>query len=532
MIALMLFAATVAVLAGLAALGAERGLRLARLPTRWAWAVSLAASLALPLVRPRLVAAPAALVTEIGGTPAIALPGSFAARAPAADERARELAVAGLLRRAEMALPRAWGAATLLLAAGIASAGWRLARRRRGWAEAEVAGERVLLSDAVGPAVVGVMRPRTVLPRWTLAWAGPQQRMIVRHEREHIAAHDPVLLFAGLCAVVAMPWNPAIWWQLSRLRLAVEVDCDARTLRGERDLAAYGRLLLEVGRHASRALVPVAAFSEPSSFLERRIRAMTDRIPRGRALRLLGWAALATTAAVSAAAIPAPPIVVAPPVAADTLPVLLDASAVARAMQAAYPPLLRDAGVTGTAVLRFRVDSRGVPGEAEVVRASHPAFADAAKRALREARFSAPRGGSAMVTLPFAFQLSGEAAIARRPAAPTPEPGGVLQLADVDRQPELVNRRAVSRALQAGYPPLLRDAGVQGQVVVSMRVGADGTLSAVSILSASHDAFREPALAAVAAMRFRPAERGRRAVPVRLSVPIVFSLSDEELLVR
>ena len=52
MIAWMCFAGTVAFLAGLAAHGAERGLRLPRWPARWAWAASLAASLILPFVLP------------------------------------------------------------------------------------------------------------------------------------------------------------------------------------------------------------------------------------------------------------------------------------------------------------------------------------------------------------------------------------------------------------------------------------------------------------------------------------------------
>jgi protein TonB len=136
-----------------------------------------------------------------------------------------------------------------------------------------------------------------------------------------------------------------------------------------------------------------------------------------------------------------------------------------------------------------------------------------------------------VVTLPFAFELSGGGApVARGPAPPQrPEPGGVLQLADVDRQPELANLETTRRMLETGYPPLLRDAGVQGSVVVSMVVDTDGTTRAASVISTSHDAFREPALAAVAAMRFRPAQRGGRAVPVRLSLPIEFRLSTGEM---
>jgi len=446
---------------------------------------------------------------------------------------APEAAVAGVLRRVEPALPWAWAAATALIWAGVGAAAWRLARQRRRWAHATVAGEAVLVSDALGPAVAGVVRPRIVLPRWTLAWAEPLQRMIVRHEREHVAAGDPALLLAGLCAAALMPWNPAVWWQLGRLRLAVEVDCDARTLRACGDVATYGRLLLEVGGRGPGSRVPLAAFSEPRSSLEWRIRAMTDRIPRRRALRLAGWATLGAAAVVCIAALPVPPsLVVLPPVAraaaADTSqPMLLNAAEVRRELSAEYPPLLRAAGIEGMAVLRFAIDAEGVPGPAELVRASHPAFGEAAQRVVAHSRWRTG-GGSATITLPFAFQLSrGEAAVPPNRVAivPSGEPGGVLQLDAVDQQPELLNRNDVWRLLEQGYPPMLRDAGVTGQVVVSLVVGADGAVHAPAVVSASHDAFREPALAAVAAMRFRPARKEGRAVPVRIRLPIEFQLS-------
>lgn len=548
MSAWMLFAAAAGALAGLVALAAERAFHLLRLPTRWAWAISLAASLALPLAVPRhaddpqaatpgtMRIAPAAAAAPASGSAGVRGDGR-AAVIPALGPALR--ALEPTLRAVEPALPWAWGAATLLAMAGLAAGAVRLSIRRRRWEPAMVAGERVLLSDDVGPAVFGFTRPRIVLPRWALAWPEARLRMIVRHEREHVAARDPaLLLLAGLVAAAVMPWSPAAWWQLRRLRLAVEMDCDARTLHGQADVAEYGRLLLDVGRRGRAGAAALAAFSEPRSFLERRIRAMTERIPRGRAPRLLGWAALGAAAAVCIAALPAPPLPLAPRAAtlaaADTLPRLLDPAAVRRAMVMEYPPLLRDAGVTGEVVLRFHIDARGVPGEAEVVRASHPAFAEAARRVLRQTRWSSPGSRGATITVPFAFQLAAGAGRVATPlpAAPRDEPPGTRALADVDRQPELLDAQATRLLLQQGYPPLLRDAGVQGSVVVSMVVGADGLVHAPRVVSASHDAFREPALAAAAAMRFRPARKDGRAVPVRLSLPIEFRLANGDAAAR
>jgi hypothetical protein len=73
-----------------------------------------------------------------------------------------------------------------------------------------------------------------------------------------------------------MPWNPAIWWAMRRLRLAVEIDCDQRVLGRGVDARHYATLLLTVGNRMSS--IPFAwatALGGSRSFLERRILAMT-----------------------------------------------------------------------------------------------------------------------------------------------------------------------------------------------------------------------------------------------------------------
>src|ERR1700749_3595481 len=70
-------------------------------------------------------------------------------------------------------LPWAWAASSglLLLATGAAAA--RLHRRRTRWAHQTLGGVAVLVSDDVGPAVVGLLQPRIVVPRWIVG-AGAQ----------------------------------------------------------------------------------------------------------------------------------------------------------------------------------------------------------------------------------------------------------------------------------------------------------------------------------------------------------------------
>jgi hypothetical protein len=113
-------------------------------------------------------------------------------------------------------------------------------------------GVPVVVTEAMGPATVGFWRSRVLIPRWVLALPGTQRQYVVRHEEEHRRAHDAQLLFLASLPLILMPWNAAIWWQLRRLCLAVELDCDNRVVAALGDAPAYGSLLLKVAEASSR----------------------------------------------------------------------------------------------------------------------------------------------------------------------------------------------------------------------------------------------------------------------------------------
>lgn len=299
----MLYCAAVVLVLVLGGAALERALRTYRLPTRWVWVGALLLTLAIPAAyrfapreAPPAPAAPrSAAVTGEGEriSPAALLSGEAASR---------RLDLAAL----ERPLRLAWGAAsgaTLLALLGMAAL---LRRRRRRWRSAELSGVPVLVSRDTGPAVIGLFRSRIVLPEWAVGTDLARRDLLLEHEQEHVRAGDPRLLALGLAVLVLTPWNPAVWWQLRRLRLAVEIDCDARVLRRRDDVRAYGSLLLEVGRRASGSPLAAAAFSEPTSFLERRIRIMT--LPRSRSpwARAAGFGALSVGLVVAACETPAP----------------------------------------------------------------------------------------------------------------------------------------------------------------------------------------------------------------------------------
>jgi hypothetical protein len=288
------------------ALALEKALRPLGRATRWVWAAALLLTLAIPAavrafgdLRPARVAGGDALtgarVVEL--KPGASLPRGSRPWWPEALDPAR-------LQRPLAGLWIGSSAAALL---GLAAMAGALRRRRRAWSSTEVDGVPVLVSADVGPAVVGLLRSRIVLPRWAVDADERARALVLAHEQEHVRAGDPRLLAVALAGAVLTPWNPAVWWQLKRLRLAVEVDCDARVLRNRADVHAYGSVLLEVGRRTSRTrLAASAAFAEPVSTLERRIRIMTAPRIRRPILRAAGFGAIAALLAAAACEAPMP----------------------------------------------------------------------------------------------------------------------------------------------------------------------------------------------------------------------------------
>lgn len=174
---------------------------------------------------------------------------------------------------------RIWLTATILLLAWGVTHLFRItllirsARKNSKDTPATVGGVPVVVTDSLGPATVGLFRSRVVLPRWVLTLPGVQRQYIVKHEAEHRRAHDAHLLFFLSLGLLLVPWNIALWWQLRRLRLAVEMDCDNRVVSALGDPHAYGQLLFRVAEASSRGWQLQPAFLG-SGLLEQRLKAL------------------------------------------------------------------------------------------------------------------------------------------------------------------------------------------------------------------------------------------------------------------
>jgi hypothetical protein len=208
------------------------------------------------------------------------------------------------------ALPRLWIALSLLLAGSTAVSAFLLAWRKRSWTSASMAGTQVLVARNAGPALAGLLFPRIVVPDWLLLETDETQRLVIAHERAHLAAGDTHLLAAALALLILMPWNLPLWWQVRRVRFAIETDCDSRVIAAGADTARYAETLIAIGENRSRRFGLAMTMAEPLSSLEQRIQLMLQPRTRRTALTLLP--ALAAAALVVGAAGVNPPDAEAP----------------------------------------------------------------------------------------------------------------------------------------------------------------------------------------------------------------------------
>ena len=296
----VVWAMGIAGLLGVSALLAESAFRERGWPTRLPWAVALASSVAVAFgglwrPSPGITTASSADGWLILDPSWLGELGSMAvASTPTLGERVESYLVVAWVAASAVALA--------LLVGGLATLRARAAR----WHRARVQGESVLLSADFGPALVGVVHPEIVLPRWALAMSEPDQRMACLHEAEHRAARDTWLLLGGALCVAAMPWNLPLLWQLRRLRGAVEVDCDARVLARGASKRAYGSLLLALGSARGRSPLPVLALARSESLLERRLKMIVRNVGERRPVRSLVAMCLSGALFVLACDAPAP----------------------------------------------------------------------------------------------------------------------------------------------------------------------------------------------------------------------------------
>jgi protein TonB len=92
-------------------------------------------------------------------------------------------------------------------------------------------------------------------------------------------------------------------------------------------------------------------------------------------------------------------------------------------------------------------------------------------------------------------------------------------------RPEMRNRAEVTAALMREYPPILRDAGIEGRVVVWFFISEEGVVGDRRVSQSSGQAqFDEAALRVADIIQFTPALNRDQRVAVWIEVPITFQV--------
>lgn len=301
----LMYIALVMALAAVVAWAGESLCRLYGRPTRWSWLAASAMGLVL-IVRAEILQSASPVPVTYSR---VALPAAIKVVTPESsflhvllDAIAMSAAAVGslgdnLVRAVPLGVTSFaaafWIAASLLTLVILALVYLRIRRARSEWAEADLFGTRVRIAPDLGPAVVGVMHPQIVVPSWLFGRSASEQQLVLAHEREHLRARDHLLLVAGSLVVALLPWHPAAWWMLSRLRLAIELDCDARVLRGGVPARTYGTLLIDLADRCAGFRMGATALADEGSHLERRLLAMKTN---GRKRSLLSTGVLGAAA--------------------------------------------------------------------------------------------------------------------------------------------------------------------------------------------------------------------------------------------
>lgn len=125
---------------------------------------------------------------------------------------------------------------------------------------------------AVSPMLIGVYRPRLLLPARLDALTREQQHMIVAHELHHLRNRDPLRLATASFLRTIFWFNPALRWMARQMAWALELHCDQHVLAGrpQQQRKQYAAALLQQWT----AFAPAGAAAFGGATITARLRGM------------------------------------------------------------------------------------------------------------------------------------------------------------------------------------------------------------------------------------------------------------------
>jgi TonB family protein len=192
-------------------------------------------------------------------------------------------------------------------------------------------------------------------------------------------------------------------------------------------------------------------------------------------------------------------------------------------------PSVQSGNTTGLLTMYISVDRGGRVREAYPLNSDNAGLQDAARDQLLKWRLKpmAVRGKPVQVEAALSFHF--ETTLAPNPAHGAPDavtvPVGSVPAAGAKRiqATGLVKGFLVSQTVP-WYPDEAKEKHIQGKVVLSIRIEADGTTNDIRMLSSPDQALTDSAIAAVKQWRYKPWELNGVAVSVDSTVEVNFQL--------
>jgi TonB family protein len=433
-----------------------------------------------------------------------------------------------------------WLVGSLLLLFRIAGAMWRARSMRAtavSWTDhdalvadlARDAGvcrsiETLLREDACAPLTIGTVRPVIVLPTDARTWAESDLRRALAHEVEHIRRNDWIVHMLARIACALYWFHPLVWMAWRRLRLDSERACDDGVLR-QADGTAYAEQLLRLARRLNSSPA-LGLFMASRTDLSTRIAAVID--PSQRRDRPGRVATIATAIAVAMVLLAVAPVQAVRASATLTGHLLDPFGGAVENMKLYLEP------IEGPESYQGRTDDTGYFAfnalPAGTYRLAAPMdFVPATTIALSPGDAARRDVQMEIGTLTDTFTVCADCS----PEIDTYVPPDSL-VAEFQRDrhdawhqpvkgPEPVGGWESYWSRLPQYPEALRNAGLEGTVVVEGRIGTDGFTSGLKVLSAVHPALADAAVEAVQAERWEPGRvRGVAVeVPLRMTIDYV-----------
>ncbi len=156
-------------------------------------------------------------------------------------------------------------------------------------------------SRVTSPMLVGVLRPKIIVPLSIGQWNEQELELIVAHELTHYRNRD-LFLKLILTVSVCVNWiNPAVHWMRRQCFYEMELACDGKVLatRSGTERERYARLMLSLAVSTSRSVSYATGFSSSKKRMRNRIEYVMNsgRKKRGTLLTalMLGIALLVTS---------------------------------------------------------------------------------------------------------------------------------------------------------------------------------------------------------------------------------------------